>query len=62
MAHFEVYTCESDPDLTPRRLRSGLDEITGLFFPWHVLGPGRAALLAAQPPATDAAATADRDA
>ena len=38
-----------------------LDQITGLFFAEHVFGPGRAALLAAQLPATDAAA-ADRDA
>ena len=33
-----------------------------LFFAGHVFGPGRAGLLAAQLPATDAAATADRDA
>jgi hypothetical protein len=39
-----------------------LDQITGLFFKDHVFGPGRAALLAAQLPATDAAAAADRDA
>jgi site-specific DNA recombinase len=38
-----------------------LDQITGLFFAEHVFGPGRAALLAAQLPATDAAAAADRD-
>jgi site-specific DNA recombinase len=38
-----------------------LDEITGLFFKEHVFGPGRAGLLAAQLPATDAAAAADRD-
>ena len=34
----------------------------GLFFRDHVFGPGRAELLAAQLPATDAAAAADRDA
>jgi DNA invertase Pin-like site-specific DNA recombinase len=39
-----------------------LDQIVGLFFAGHVFGPGRAALLAAQLPATDAAAQADRDA
>ena len=39
-----------------------LDQIVALFFNEHVFGPGRAALLAAQLPATDAAATADRDA
>ena len=39
-----------------------LDQIAGLFFAEHVFGPGRAALLAAQLPATDAAAAADRDA
>ena len=38
-----------------------LDQITGLFFAEHVFGPRRAQLLAAQLPATDAAATADRD-
>ncbi len=35
-----------------------LDEIVALFFAGHVFGPGRAA----QVPATDAAAPADRDA
>jgi len=38
-----------------------LDEIVGLFFKDHVFGPGRAGLLAAQLPATDAAAAAERD-
>jgi DNA invertase Pin-like site-specific DNA recombinase len=38
-----------------------LDQITGLFFNDHVFGPHRKALLAAQIPATDAAAAADRD-
>ena len=37
-----------------------LDQIVALFFKDHVFGPGRGALLAAQLPATDAAATADR--
>ena len=39
-----------------------LDQITGLFFAEHVFGPRRAELLAAQLPATDAEAAADRDA
>ena len=39
-----------------------LDQIVRLFFTDHVFGPGRAELLAAQLPATDAAAAADRDA
>ena len=39
-----------------------LDQITGLFFAEHVFGPRRAELLAAQLPATDADAAADRDA
>ena len=39
-----------------------LDQITGLFFAEHVFGPRRAELLAAQLPATDQAAEADRDA
>ena len=39
-----------------------LDQIVGLFFAEHIFGPGRAELLAAQLPATDAAAAADRDA
>ncbi len=38
-----------------------LDQIVGLFFAQHVFGPGRAALLAAQLPATDAAAAANRE-
>jgi len=37
-----------------------LDQITGLFFAEHVFGAGRAALLAAQLPATDADAAAER--
>jgi site-specific DNA recombinase len=39
-----------------------LDRIAALFFAEHVFGPRRAELLAAQLPATDAAAAADRDA
>jgi alkylation response protein AidB-like acyl-CoA dehydrogenase len=39
-----------------------LDRIVGQFFAEHVFGPGRAALLAAQLPATDADAAAERDA
>ena len=39
-----------------------LDQITGLFFNDHIFGARRAGLLAAQLPATDAAAVADRDA
>jgi hypothetical protein len=35
-----------------------LDQIVGLFFATRIFGPGRAELLAAQLPATDAAATA----
>ena len=38
-----------------------LDQIVALFFNEHVFGPGRAQLLAAQLPATDAAAAAGRD-
>jgi len=38
-----------------------LDQITGLFFAEHIFGPHRARLLAAQLPATDAAAAAGRD-
>ena len=42
--------------------RALLDRVVGEFFADRVFGPGRAALLAAQLPATDAAAAADRDA
>jgi site-specific DNA recombinase len=38
-----------------------LDQITALFFATRVFGPGRAELLAAQLPVTDADAAADRD-
>ena len=39
-----------------------LDQIVALLFGEHVFGPGRAGLLAAQLPTTDAAASEDRDA
>ena len=39
-----------------------LDQIVGRFFATRIFGPERAALLAAQLPATDAQAAADRDA
>jgi hypothetical protein len=39
-----------------------LDQIVGRFFATRIFGPDRAALIAAQLPATDAAAAADRDA
>jgi len=39
-----------------------LDRIVGQFFATRIFGPGRAALLAAQLPATDADALAERDA
>ena len=51
-----------DHPRTVKAPETRLDQITGLFFAEHVFGPGRAALLAAQLPATDAAAAADRDA
>ena len=47
---------------TVKAAETQLDQIVGRFFAEHVFGPGRAALLAAQLPATDAAAAADRDA
>jgi site-specific DNA recombinase len=43
---------------TPERI---LDEFVGRFFATRVFGPGRAELLAAQLPATDADAAAERD-
>ena len=67
------YTCPHNPAKPgdtaaypdhPRTVKAPetrLDQITGLFFAEHVFGPGRAALLAAQLPATDAAAAAARD-
>lgn len=51
-----------DHPRTVKAPETKLDQIVGLFFRNHVFGPGRADLLAAQLPATDAAATADRDA
>ena len=51
-----------DHPRTVKAPETRLDQIIGLFFNEHVFGPGRAALLAAQLPATDAAAAADRDA
>ncbi len=41
---------------------STLDRVVGLFFATRIFGPDRARLLAAQLPATQAAATADREA
>jgi site-specific DNA recombinase len=49
----------------PRTVRAPeqlLDRIAGQFFATRIFGPDRAALLAAQLPATDAAAAADRNA
>ena len=73
-AQSTYYKCPHDP-ANPRHAAASpdhprtiqapetrLDEITGLFFARHVFGAGRAELLAAQLPATDAAAAADRDA
>jgi len=51
-----------DHPRTVKAAETRLDEIVGLFFAEHVFGPGRAGLLAAQLPATDAAAAAERDA
>ena len=51
-----------DHPRTVKAPETRLDAITGLFFRDRVFGPGRAQLLAAQLPATDAAAAADRDA
>jgi site-specific DNA recombinase len=51
-----------DHPRTVKAPETRLDQIVGLFFTEHVFGPGRAELLAAQLPATDAAAAADRDA
>jgi hypothetical protein len=51
-----------DHPRTVKAPEARLDAITGLFFRDRVFGPGRAQLLAAQLPATDAAAAADRDA
>ena len=51
-----------DHPRTVKAPETRLDQIVGLFFTDHVFGPRRAELLAAQLPATDAAAAADRDA
>jgi hypothetical protein len=51
-----------DHPRTVKAPETRLDQILGLFFTDHVFGPRRAQLLAAQLPATDAAASADRDA
>ena len=68
------YRCPHDP-ATPKHAASCpdhprtvqapellLDQIVGQFFADRIFGPGRAELLAAQLPATDADAIADRDA
>ncbi len=68
------YRCPHDP-ATPKHAASHpdhprtvqapeilLDQIVGAFLADRIFGPGRAALLAAQLPATDADAAADRDA
>ncbi|HET9969073.1 MAG TPA: hypothetical protein VFQ68_12640, partial [Streptosporangiaceae bacterium] len=73
-AHLVYYQCPHDP-ANPRHAAASpghprtvkaparvLDQIVGLFFNNHVFGEHRAELLAAQLPATDAAARADRDA
>ena len=52
----------SDHPRTVQAPETLLDQITGRFFADRIFGPGRAALLAAQLPATDADAAADRDA
>jgi site-specific DNA recombinase len=72
-AKLTYYQCPHDP-ANPRHAASTpdhprtvkapartLDQITGLFFAQHVFGERRAELLAAQLPATDTAAQADRD-
>ena len=51
-----------DHPRTVKAPETRLDQIVRLFFKDHVFGPRRAQLLAAQLPATDAAAAADRDA
>ncbi len=55
------YQCPHNP-AKPKAPEARLDQIVSLFFSKHVFGPGRKELLAAQLPATDAAAAADRDA
>ena len=72
-AQLVYYQCPHDPRNPrhaaacpghPRTVKipeTRLDQIVGLFFAEHVFGPRRAGLLAAQLPATDQAAAADRD-
>jgi len=73
-AQSTYYRCPHNP-ATPRHAASCpdhprtvqapellLDQIVGQFFADRIFGPGRAALLAAQLPATDAGATAAHDA
>ena len=73
-AQSTYYRCPHDP-ANPRHTAASpdhprtvqapetlLDQITGQFFADRIFGPGRAALLAAQLPATDAAAASERDA
>ena len=70
---FTYYRCPHDP-ANPRHTvaepdhprtvqapETSLDKIVGLFFATRIFGPGRAALLKAQLPATDADATAQRE-
>jgi len=54
-------TCPDHPR-TVQAPETLLDQIIGQFFADRIFGPGRAALLAAQLPATDADALAERDA
>jgi site-specific DNA recombinase len=70
---FTYYRCPHDPANPrhtaaqpdhPRTIQAPettLDKIVGLFFATRIFGPGRAALLKAQLPATDADATAQRE-
>jgi hypothetical protein len=50
-----------DHPRTVKAAETRLDEIVGAFFKDHVFGPGRAGLLAAQLPATEADAVAARE-
>ena len=54
-------TCPDHPR-TVQAPETLLDQIIGAFFATRIFGPGRAELLAAQLPASDADAIADRDA
>ena len=49
------------PSRTVQAPELRLDQVVGAFFASRIFGPERAALLAAQLPATDAQAHADRD-